>query len=76
MFALLLWLVLLVICWPLAFLALLLYPVAWLLLLPLRLLGFAAGAILQTIWAIATLPARLLQVRPMRGLAAPVPGEV
>ena len=76
MFALLLWLILLVICWPLAFLALLLSPIVWLLLLPLRLLGFAVGAILQTIWSIATLPARLLQARRTRGLATPVPGEV
>jgi hypothetical protein len=76
MFALLLWLILLVICWPLAFLALLLYPIVWLLLLPLRLLGLAVGAILQTIWSIATLPVRPLQSRRTRGLAAHVPGEV
>jgi hypothetical protein len=76
MFALLLWLILLVICWPVALLALLLYPIVWLLLLPLRLLGFAAGTTLQAIWLIATLPGRLLQARPARGQAVPVPGEV
>jgi hypothetical protein len=75
MFAILVWLILLVICWPVALLALLLYAIVWLLLLPLRLLGLAAGAILQTIWLIATLPGKLLRTRPARGLAAPVPGE-
>jgi hypothetical protein len=75
MFAILVWLILLVICWPVALLALLVYPIVWLLLLPLRLLGFAAGAILQAIWFIATLPGKLPRARPARGLAAPVPGE-
>lgn len=56
----LLWAILFVICWPLALLALVLYPVVWLLLLPFRILGIAVDGVLQLIWAIFTLPARLL----------------
>ncbi len=56
----LLWLILLVICWPLALLALLLYPAVWLLLLPLRLVGIAVGGVLELVRAVITLPARLL----------------
>ncbi|MHB8054402.1 MAG: hypothetical protein ACYDH3_04050 [Candidatus Aminicenantales bacterium] len=58
---LLLWLILLVICWPLALLALILYPIAWLFLLPFRLLGIAVGAVLDLFKAVITLPARLLR---------------
>jgi hypothetical protein len=57
----LVWLLLLVICWPLALLALVLYPLVWLLLLPFRLVGIAVGGVLQLVWAVATLPARLLR---------------
>jgi hypothetical protein len=56
----LLWLILLVLCWPLALLALLLYPVVWLFLLPFRLLGIAVGGVLALFKAIITLPARVL----------------
>ena len=56
----LLWLILLVLCWPLALLALVLYPVVWLLLLPFRLLGIAVGGVLSLFKAIITLPARVL----------------
>jgi hypothetical protein len=56
----LLWLILLVLCWPLALLALVLYPLVWLLLLPFRLIGIAVGGILELIRAIIYLPARLL----------------
>jgi len=56
-----LWLILLVLCWPLALLAVILYPLVWILLLPLRLLGIAVGAILDLIKTIITLPARLLR---------------
>jgi hypothetical protein len=56
-----LWLILLFLCWPLALLALVLYPVVWLLLLPFRLVGIAVGGVLQLVWAIVTLPARLLR---------------
>jgi hypothetical protein len=57
----LLWLILLVICWPLALLALLLFPIVWLLLLPLRLLGITVNAGLDLFKAVITLPARLLR---------------
>jgi len=56
----LLWLLLLVVCWPLALLALILYPLVWLLLLPFRLLGMAVGGVLELIRAVIYLPARLL----------------
>ncbi len=54
-----LWLILLVLCWPLALLALVLYPLVWLLLLPFRILGIAVGGVLQLLWAVITAPARL-----------------
>jgi hypothetical protein len=56
-----LWLILLVLCWPLAILALILYPLVWLILLPFRLVGIAVGGVLELLWAIVTLPARLLR---------------
>jgi hypothetical protein len=57
----LLWLILLVLCWPLALLALLLYPIVWLLLLPFRLLGITVTAVLALFTAIILLPARVLR---------------
>ena len=57
----LLWLILLVLCWPLALLALVLYPFVWLVLLPLRILGIAVGGVLELLWAVVTLPARLVR---------------
>ena len=57
----LLWCILLVLCWPLALLALILYPIVWLVLLPFRLLGIVVGGVLQTVWAIVTLPVILLR---------------
>jgi hypothetical protein len=57
----LLWLILLVLCWPLALLALVLYPFVWLLLLPFRLLGIAVGGVLAFVKAVIFLPARLLR---------------
>ena len=56
----LLWLILLVICWPIAILALILYPFIWLLLLPFKLVGVTLGAGLQLFKAIITFPARVL----------------
>jgi hypothetical protein len=56
----LLWLILLVLCWPLALLALVLYPIVWLVLIPFRILGFAVGGVLEMLKAIFYLPARLL----------------
>lgn len=60
---LLLWLILFVLCWPLAVLALLVWPILWLLLLPLRLLGIAVDGVFQLLRAIVLLPARLLSGR-------------
>ncbi len=60
MLKLLLWLILLVLCWPLALAALLLYPIVWLLLLPFRLLGIAVDGLLQLVKAVILLPARVL----------------
>ena len=57
----LLWCILLVLCWPVALIALVLYPVVWLLLLPFRLVGIAVGGALALVWALVTLPARLLR---------------
>ncbi len=57
----LLWLILLVICWPLALLILFLYPIIWLLLLPLRIFGFAIEGVLAFIKALFMLPARILR---------------
>ena len=57
----LLWCILLVLCWPLAVLALLLYPVVWLLLLPFRLLGIAVEGALEFVRAVILLPARILR---------------
>lgn len=57
----LLWCILLVLCWPVALLALVLYPLVWLLLLPFRVVGIAVGAVLELIWGLVTLPARLVR---------------
>lgn len=56
----LLWLILLVLCWPLAVLALLLYPIVWLVLLPFRLVGIAVDGVFGLIKGIILLPARVL----------------
>ena len=58
--SLLLWAVLLVLCWPLAFLILLVWPILWLLSIPFRIVGAAMNAILALVTAILMLPARLL----------------
>jgi hypothetical protein len=58
---LLLFLILLVICWPAALLALVLYPFIWLILLPFRLLGIVVGGVFELIGAIFTLPARMIR---------------
>lgn len=57
----LLWCVLLILCWPLALLALVLYPIVWLLLLPFRILGIAVHGVLELIAALIFLPGRLLR---------------
>jgi hypothetical protein len=58
-----LWCILLVVCWPLALLALILYPLIWLLLLPFRIVGIAVGGVLELVKAIIFLPARVLRGR-------------
>ena len=68
MIAFLVWLVLLVLCWPLALLALVLYPIVWLMLLPLRLIGIAFEGVFRLLAAIILLPARVL--RGPRGIRA------
>ncbi len=60
MIAFLLWLLLLVVCWPLALVALMLYPLVWLLLLPFRLVGIAVEGVFELLRAIILLPARAL----------------
>lgn len=57
----LLWCVLFILCWPLALLALVLYPFVWLILLPFRLVGIAVHGTLELVAAIILLPARLLR---------------
>jgi hypothetical protein len=57
----LLWCILLVLCWPIALVALVLYPLVWLILLPFRVVGIAVEGALGLVWAIVTLPARLLR---------------
>lgn len=57
----LLWLILLVFCWPLALLALVLYPLVWLFLLPFRIVGIAVEGILELFRALILLPARVLR---------------
>lgn len=61
MLTFLIWLLLFVVCWPLALLALVAYPVVWVLLLPFRLVGIAVSGVFGLLTAIITLPARLLR---------------
>lgn len=56
-----LWCVLLIVCWPVALIAVLLYPIVWLLLLPFRLVGIAVHGALELVAALILLPARLLR---------------
>lgn len=60
MLGFLVWLLLLILCWPVALLALILYPFVWLVLLPFRLLGIGVDAVFDLLRALLTLPARLL----------------
>ena len=57
----LLWCILLVLCWPLALVVLILFPLVWLMLLPFRLVGIAVGGVLDLVGAILRLPARLVR---------------
>ncbi len=63
MLAFLLWCILLALCWPLALLALVIYPLVWLFLLPFRILGIAVEGVLDLLWAVVTLPTRVLRPR-------------
>ena len=64
MLTFILWLLLFVFCWPIALLALVLYPVFWLLLLPFRLVGIAVEGVFEFLRALLLLPARVLGGRP------------
>jgi hypothetical protein len=57
----LLWCILLVLCWPIALFALVIYPIVWLILLPFCVAGVAVGSVLVLLWALVTLPVRVLQ---------------
>lgn len=57
----LLWCLLLFFCWPLALLALIAYPIIWVLLLPFRIVGVAVGGVLELIGGIITLPIRVFR---------------
>ena len=61
MFTFILWCILFVLCWPLALLALVLYPIVWLILLPFRIVGIAVDGVLQLVKAIIMLPVRVLR---------------
>jgi hypothetical protein len=61
----LLWLILFCLCWPLALVALVMFPFVWLLLLPFQLVGIAVGGVLALVKALVFLPARLLGARPV-----------
>lgn len=61
MLTFLLWCLLFILCWPLALLALVLYPIVWLILLPFRIVGIAVGGVFELLKAIIFLPARLLR---------------
>lgn len=66
MLSFLVWLVLLFLCWPIALLALVLYPLAWLVTLPFRLVGIGVEAVFELLRAIVLLPARILGAAPGR----------
>ncbi len=60
----LLWCILLVVCWPVALLALVIYPIVWILLIPFRLVGIAVDAVLELLRGIVLLPVRLVRGHP------------
>ncbi len=66
MLSFLLWCILFVLCWPLALLAIVLYPFVWIVILPFRLLGIAAGGVLELFRSLISLPARVLGGRASR----------
>lgn len=66
MLSFLVWLLLLLLCWPVALLALVLYPLVWLLVLPFRLIGISVDAVFALLRAVVMLPARVLGASPGR----------
>ena len=60
MLTFILWCILFILCWPLALFALVMYPIVWLLLPPFRIVGIAVEGALKLVWAVVTLPVRLL----------------
>lgn len=61
MFTFLLWCLLFILCWPIAIAALFVYPIVWLILLPFRLVGIAVEGVLSLVWAVVTLPFRVVR---------------
>ena len=61
MFTFLLWCLLFILCWPIAIAALFVYPIVWLILLPFRLVGIAVEVALSLVWAVVTLPFRVVR---------------
>jgi hypothetical protein len=64
MIAIILWLILLAVCWPLALVALVLWPILWLLTIPFRLIGVTFDALFALLRAVLFLPARILGAKP------------
>ncbi len=64
MFTFLIWVMLFILCWPLALIAILFYPVIWLILLPFRLIGIAVEGVFENLRALILLPARILRGKP------------
>jgi hypothetical protein len=69
MLTFLVWLLLLIVCWPLALAALVLYPIVWLVLLPFRLVGITLEGVFRVLGAIILLPARILRGPRRKGVA-------
>jgi hypothetical protein len=61
----LLWCILLVLCWPVAIMALVVYPIVWLILLPFRIVGIAVRGVLHPIWLLMMLPFLMFRRRPL-----------
>lgn len=61
MMTFILWLILLFFCWPLALMAIILYPIIWILLLPFRIIGITVSGVFDLLGAIISLPAKLLR---------------
>lgn len=62
MLTLILWCLLFIFCWPLALVALVLYPIVWLVLLPFRIVGIAVEGVLKLVWELVTLPVRVIRM--------------